>query len=143
MWKEFKEFALKGSVIDLAIGIIVGAQFNSVVQSLVKDIITPPIGLIINRVQFADLFISLDGQYYAKLADAQAVNAATINIGLFIQTLINFLIVTFVIFLIVKQINRLRRQPPKETNTKPCPYCLSTIPLKATRCPECTSALDS
>jgi large conductance mechanosensitive channel len=143
MWKEFKEFALKGSVIDLAIGIIVGAQFNSVVQSLVKDIITPPIGLIINRVQFADLFLSLDGQHYAKLADAQAVNAATINYGLFIQTLINFLIVTFVIFLFVKQINRLRRQPPKETNTKPCPYCLSTIPLKATRCPDCTSSLDS
>jgi large conductance mechanosensitive channel len=112
------------------------------VQSLVKDIITPPIGLIINRVDFTNLFIALDGHRYATLADAQA-KTATINIGLFIQTLINFLIVTFIIFLIVKQINRLRRQPPKETNTKPCPYCLSTIPLKATRCPECTSALDS
>jgi large conductance mechanosensitive channel len=142
MWKEFKEFALKGSVIDLAIGIIVGAQFNNVVQSLVKDIITPPLGLIINRVDFTNLFIALNGQRYQTLTDAQK-QTATINIGLFIQTLINFLIVTFIIFLIVKQINRLRRQPPKETNTKPCPYCLSTIPLKATRCPECTSALDS
>jgi large conductance mechanosensitive channel len=142
MWKEFKEFALKGSVIDLAIGIIVGAQFNNVVQSLVKDIITPPLGLIINRVDFTNLFIALNGQRYATLTEAQA-KTATINIGLFLQTIVNFIIVTFIIFLIVKQINRLRRQPPKETNTKPCPYCLSTIPLKATRCPDCTSTLDS
>jgi large conductance mechanosensitive channel len=142
MWKEFKEFALKGSVIDLAIGVIIGAQFNSVVQSLVKDIIMPPIGLLINRVNFTELFIALNGQKYANLADAQAKGVATVNIGLFINTLINFVIVAFVIFLLVKQINRLRRQPPKETNTKPCPYCLSTIPLKASRCPECTSALD-
>src|SRR6516165_3409234 len=111
LWNEFKEFALKGNVIDLAIGIIIGAQFNSVVQSLVKDIITPPLGLIINRVDFPNLFIALNGKHYPDLATAQA-STATINVGLFIQTVINFLIVSFVIFLIVKQINRMRRQPP-------------------------------
>lgn len=143
MWKEFKEFALKGSLIDLAIGIIIGTQFNNVVQSLVKDIIMPPFGLLINRVPFTDLFISLNGQKYRSLADAQAAGAPTINIGVFINAIITFLIVAFVLFLVVKQINRLRRQPPKETNTKNCPYCLSTIPLKATRCPQCTSDLES
>jgi large conductance mechanosensitive channel len=142
LWKEFKEFALKGSVIDLAIGIIIGAQFNSVVQSLVKDIIMPPVGLLINRVNFTDLYIALNGQKYPSLADAQAKGVATINIGLFVNTVINFLIVAFIVFLLVKQINRLRRLPPKGTNTKACPYCLSDIPLKATRCPDCTSTLE-
>ncbi|HEX9013631.1 MAG TPA: large conductance mechanosensitive channel protein MscL [Anaerolineaceae bacterium] len=141
MWKEFKEFALKGSVIDLAIGIIIGAQFNSVVQSLVKDVIMPPIGLLINRVDFTNLFISLNGKTYRTLADAQANGDVTINIGIFLNTVINFIIIAFVIFVLVKQINRMRRQPPRETNTKACPYCLTSIPLKAVRCPACTSPL--
>ena len=143
MWKEFKEFALKGSLIDLTIGVIIGTQFNNVVQSLVKDIIMPPFGLIINRVNFTELFVVLDGKKYPNLAAAQAAGAPTINIGVFINTIITFLIVAFALFLLVKQINRMRRQPPKETNTKSCPYCLSTIPLKATRCPQCTSNLET
>ncbi len=143
MWKDFKEFALKGSLIDLAIGVIIGTQFNNVVQSLVKDIIMPPFGLIINRVNFTELFIALNGNKYPNLAAAQAAGAPTINIGVFINTIITFLIVAFALFLLVKQINRMRRQPAKETNTKLCPYCLSTIPLKATRCPQCTSDLEA
>ena len=142
MLKEFREFALKGSVLDLAVGIIIGAAFNSIVQSLVKDIIMPPIGLLLQGVDFTNLFVSLNGQSYPSLAAAQQAGAPTINYGLFINQVINFLIVAFVLFLLIRQINRMKRQPPPpESNTKECPYCTSKIPLRASRCPECTSEL--
>jgi large conductance mechanosensitive channel len=141
MFKEFREFALKGSVIDLAVGIIIGGAFNSIVQSLVNDIIMPPFGLILGRVDFAGLFLALDGKQYSSLTAAKNANAPVIAYGAFINNVITFLILAFVIFLIVRQINRMRREPPKETNTKTCVYCFSTIPLQATRCPECTSEL--
>jgi len=143
--KEFREFALRGNVLDMAIGIIIGAAFGSVVNSLVKDILMPPIGFILGKVDFSNLFISLSGRY-ASLAEAQAAGAPTINYGLFINTVLNFFIVTAaVFFFIVRPINRIRRI--KETasaapTTKECPYCFSTIPLKATRCPYCTSHLE-
>ncbi len=143
MFKEFKEFALKGNVIDLAIGVIIGTAFNAIVQSLVKDIIMPPFGLILGSVNFTDKFIALNGKQYASLAQAQQNAAPTLNYGLFINTIISFLIIAFVLFLIVRFMNRLRREPPKQTNTRPCPYCLTTIPLKATRCPACTSEVES
>lgn len=145
MLKEFKEFALRGNVIDLAVGIVIGAAFGRIVTSLVNDILMPPIGLVLGRVDFSNLFISLSGRY-ASLAEAQAAGAPTINYGLFINTLLDFIIVTFAIFLLVRQVNRLRRQPaaaPAEPTTRECPYCLSTIPLKATRCPHCTSQLEA
>jgi len=142
MLKEFKEFALKGNVIDLAIGIIIGAAFTSVVNSFVNDILMPLIGLVIGKIDFSNMFISLNGQSYATIAAAKAAGAPTWNYGLFLNSVINFLIVAFVVFLVVKQINRLKREPaPAEPNTKECPFCLSAIPLKATRCPDCTSQL--
>jgi large conductance mechanosensitive channel len=144
---EFKQFILRGNVLDLAIGIIIGVAFNSVVQSLVNDIIMPPIGRILNNVDFANLYINLSGGHYASLEEAKAAGAATINYGAFINTVINFLIIAFVVFLIVKQFNRLVRRKEKEEappapTTKECPYCLSTIPIKATRCAHCTSQLE-
>jgi large conductance mechanosensitive channel len=142
---EFKQFILRGNVLDLAIGIIIGVAFNGVVQSLVNDIIMPPIGRILNNVDFTSLYINLSGGHYASLDDAKAAGAATINYGTFINTVINFLIIAFVVFLIVKWFNRMVRQEEKEAppapTTKECPYCLSTIPLKATRCAHCTSEL--
>jgi large conductance mechanosensitive channel len=144
MWKEFKEFILRGSVLDLAIGIIIGAAFGKIVTSFVNDILMPPIGLLLGKVNFANLFINLSGTPYATLADAQAAGAATINYGLFINTVLDFVIVAFVIFLVVRQVNRMRRKPaavPAEPTTKECPYCFSVIPIKAVRCPNCTSDL--
>ena len=146
MWKEFKEFILRGSVLDLAIGIIIGAAFGKIVTSFVNDILMPPVGLLLGKVDFANLFINLSGQPYATLADAKAAGAATINYGLFTNAVLDFIIVAFVIFLIVRQVNRMRRKPaavPAEPTTKECPYCFSTIPLKALRCPNCTSDLKS
>ena len=146
MLKEFKEFAMRGNVLDLAIGIIIGAAFTGVVTSLVNDIIMPPVGLLLGGVNFADLFISLNRQSYASLEAAQAAGAPVIAYGQFINTLINFLIVAFVVFLIVRTANRLRSgepqdKPTDEPTTKECLYCASTIPIKAIRCPECTSDL--
>lgn len=142
MWKEFREFVARGNVLDLAVGVIIGAAFGAIVTSLVNDIIMPPIGLILGRVDFSNLFIDLSGQGYATLAAAQEAGAPTINYGNFIQTIINFLIIAFVIFLIVRWANRIKSQPePASPTTKPCPYCVSTIPLAATRCPNCTSEL--
>jgi large conductance mechanosensitive channel len=141
--KEFREFALKGNVIDLAVGIIIGAAFNKVVQSLVNDIIMPPVGLLVGKVDFSSLFVNLSGKAYETLAEAKKAGAATINYGLFINTIVDFAIMAFVVFLMVKQINRLRREetPPSAT-TKECPFCLSKIPLAATRCSQCTSTLE-
>ncbi len=151
MLKEFKEFALKGNVVDMAVGIIIGAAFGAVVTSLVNDIIMPPIGLLLGDVDFADLFILLkEGDPvgpYLSLAEAQAAGAVTINYGIFINAFISFLVVALTVFLLVRNINRLRREEkekaPAEPTTQECPYCLSTIPLEAVRCPHCTSQLPS
>jgi large conductance mechanosensitive channel len=142
MFKEFKEFAMKGNVLDLAIGIIIGAAFGRIVTSLVNDIIMPPIGLLLGRINFADMFISLSGTSYPSLTAAKAAGAATLNYGLFINEVINFLIVAFAIFLLVRQINKMKKPAPVvEPATKECPHCLSTIPLKASRCAFCTAEL--
>jgi large conductance mechanosensitive channel len=145
MLKEFREFALRGNVLDMAIGIIIGAAFGKIITSFVNDILMPPIGLLLGSVDFSNLFVSLSGQPYATLEEAQAAGAATINYGLFINTVLDFVIVAFVVFLFVRQVNRLRREeeaPPAEP-TKECPYCLSAVSLKATRCPNCTSELEA
>jgi large conductance mechanosensitive channel len=142
MLKEFKEFIARGNVIDLAVGIIIGAAFGKIVTSFVNDILMPPIGLLLNNVDFTNLFITLSGGSYAALEEAQAAGAVTINYGVFINTVIDFLIVAFVIFLLVKQVNRLKRpELSAEPTTKECPYCLSKIPIKAVRCAHCTSEL--
>jgi large conductance mechanosensitive channel len=142
MLKEFKEFAMRGNVLDMAIGIIIGAAFGKIVSSFVSDILMPPIGLVLGRVNFADLFVNLSDKPVTTLAEAKAAGAATINYGLFLNTVIDFVIVAFVIFLLVRQINRLKRQeePPAPT-TRECPQCAMMIPLKARRCPQCTSDL--
>jgi len=142
MLKEFKEFAMRGNVLDMAIGVILGVAFGAIVTSLVNDIVMPPIGLLLGRVDFSSLFITLSGQHYDSLKAAKEAGAATINYGVFFNAVINFLIVAFVVFLIVKQVNRLKRPAaPAEPTTKECPFCLSTIPIKATRCAHCTSEI--
>lgn len=143
MWKEFKEFAMRGPVIDLAIGVIIGAAFGKIVTDFVNFILMPPIGLLLGRVDFANLFIPLDGRTYPSLAAAQEAGAPVLAWGAFINTVINFLIIAFVIFLVVKAINRMKKPAPVEEApaTKECPYCASNIPAKATRCPECTSEI--
>jgi large conductance mechanosensitive channel len=140
--KEFKEFAMKGNVLDMAIGIIIGAAFGKIITSLVGDVIMPPIGLILGRVDFSSLFLSLSGTHYDSLAAAKAAGAPTINYGLFLNNVVDFLIVAFVIFLVVRQVNRWKKPVPAAAPaTKECPYCFSAIPMKATRCPNCTSEL--
>jgi large conductance mechanosensitive channel len=143
MLKEFKEFALRGNVIDLAIGIIIGGAFGKIITSLVNDIIMPPIGLLLGKVDFSNLYINLSGKPFANLKDAQAAGAATINYGLFLNTVIDFLIVAFIIFLIIRQINRLTVKPtaPAAPSTRECPYCFTQVSVKASRCPNCTSEL--
>jgi large conductance mechanosensitive channel len=148
MLKEFKEFAMRGNVVDMAVGIIIGAAFGTIVKSLVSDIIMPPIGLLLGDVDFTNIFAVLrEGTAagpYASLAEAQKAGAVTINYGVFVNTVISFVIVAFAVFFLIRSINRLKRQeevPPEEPTTKDCPYCLSTIPMKATRCPNCTSEL--
>jgi large conductance mechanosensitive channel len=141
MWNEFKKFIMRGNVVDLAVGIVIGTAFIAIVNSLVNDIIMPPIGLLLGQINFSDLFINLSGKPYASLAAAKAAGAPTINYGLFINAVINFLIVALVVFLIIKAINRMQRPVVPEVNTKDCPYCFTEIPKKATRCPACTSEL--
>ena len=142
MLKEFKQFAMRGNVLDMAVGIIIGAAFGKIVTSLVSDILMPPIGRILGRVDFSSLFINLSGQSYDSLAAAKAAGAATINYGMFLNTVIDFVIVAFVIFLIIRQVNKWQKPAPAAApTTKECPYCASAIPLKATRCPNCTSGL--
>jgi large conductance mechanosensitive channel len=141
MLKEFKEFAVRGNVLDMAIGIIIGVAFGKIVTSLVNDIIMPPIGLVLGRVDFADLYLTLDSTTYPTLAAAKAAGAATINYGAFLNTILDFLIVAFVMFLVVRQVNRAFPAPPKEVTTRECPFCLSQIALKASRCPNCTSQI--
>jgi large conductance mechanosensitive channel len=142
MLKEFKAFAMRGNVLDMAIGIILGAAFGKIITSLVGDVLMPPIGLILGKVDFSGLFLNISGKSYATLADAKAAGAATINYGLFLNTVIDFLIVAFVIFLLVRQVNRWSKPaPPAAPTTKDCSFCFTAIPLQATRCPNCTSEL--
>ena len=148
MLKEFREFIMRGNVVDMAIGIIIGAAFGTIVKSLVSDIIMPPIGLLLGNVDFANLFIILKKGTvtgpFATLADAQKAGAVTLNYGVFINTIISFLIVAYAVFLLIRIINKFKRQaetPPPIPTTKECPYCLSAIPIKATRCGHCTSEL--
>lgn len=142
MFQEFKKFIMRGNVLDLAVAVIIGGAFGSIVTSLVNDVIMPPIGMLLGKINFKDLFINLSGTPYASLAEAQAAGAATINYGNFINTIINFLIVAFVIFLIVRAFNRMKKpEAPAAPTTKDCPYCQTAIPIKATRCPHCTSQL--
>ncbi len=142
MFKEFKEFIMRGNVLDLAVGIVIGAAFGKIVTSLVSDVLMPPIGVVMGKVDFSNLFIDLSGHGYPSLAAAKAAGAATINYGLFLNTLVDFLIVAFVIFLVVKQANRMKRPAPvAAATTKECPFCHTNIPIAATRCPNCTSQL--
>jgi large conductance mechanosensitive channel len=142
MLKEFKEFAMKGNVLDMAVGFIVGAAFGKIVTSLVTDVIMPPFGLILGKVDFSSLFLNISGTHYDSLAAAKAAGAATINYGLFLNTLIDFVIVAFVIFLLVRQVNKWKKPVTAAAPvTKECPFCFSQIPMKATRCPNCTSEI--
>lgn len=142
MLKEFREFAMRGNVLDMAVGIIIGGAFGKIVTSLVNDILMPPIGLVLGKVDFSNLFIDLSGQSHASLGQAKAAGAATINYGLFLNTVLDFVIVAFAIFLLIRQVNRLQRPAPAAApSTKDCPYCVSKVALHATRCPQCTSDL--
>jgi large conductance mechanosensitive channel len=142
MLKEFKEFAMKGNVLDMAIGIIIGGAFGKIVSSAVSDILMPPIGLLLGKVDFSSLFINLSGTPQPSLAAARTAGTPTINYGVFLQTVFDFIIIAFVIFLLVKQVNRFKKEPPPgPPTTKDCPQCLSTIPIKAVKCAYCTSAV--
>jgi large conductance mechanosensitive channel len=143
MWREFRDFAMRGNVVDLAVGIIIGAAFGKIVSSLVNDMLMPPIGVLLGKVDFSNLFVSLSAQHYNSLAEAKAAGAATLNYGIFINNIIDFLIVAFAVFLLVRQVNRFTTKPAPAAapTTKECPYCITQIPLKATRCPQCTSEI--
>jgi large conductance mechanosensitive channel len=148
MFKEFKEFAMRGNVVDMAVGIIIGAAFGAIVKSLVADVIMPPIGLLLGNVDFSNLFVVIKqgdvAGTFATVADAQKAGAVTLNYGLFINTVISFLIVAFAVFMLVKGLNTLKRKeeaPPAAPTTRECPHCFSVIPIKATRCGFCTSDL--
>ena len=142
MLKEFKEFIMRGNVLDLAVAVIIGAAFGKIITSLVNDIIMPPIGLVLGKVDFSNLFVDLSGQNHPSIAAAKAAGAATINYGLFLNTIIDFLIVSFAIFLLIRQANKLKKAPVAAAPaTKDCPYCATAIPIPAKRCPNCTSQL--
>jgi large conductance mechanosensitive channel len=139
---EFKDFAMKGNVLDMAVGIIIGVAFGGIINSLVKDVIMPPIGMIMGGINFADMFIALDGKTYASLAAAQAAAAPTINYGLFLNAIINFLIVALAVFMLIRQVNAAKKKPaPIEPNSKECPFCKESIPKAAVKCSHCTSDL--
>lgn len=143
MLKEFREFIMRGNVVDMAIGIIVGGAFGKIISSFVSDILMPPLGLLLGRVNFADLFINLSDKQYASVAAAKAAGAPTINYGVFINTVMDFVIVAFAIFLMISQLNRLKQKPAAvPPATKECPFCISAVPVKASRCPHCTSQLE-
>lgn len=142
MMQEFKEFAVKGNVVDLAVGVIIGGAFGKIVTSFVSDIVMPPLGMVMGKVNFTDLFINLSDTPYDSLKSAKDAGAPVISYGVFINTMIDFIIIAFVIFLVIKQINRLKKEPaPAPPDTKDCPYCLSAVPVKATKCGFCTSDL--
>jgi large conductance mechanosensitive channel len=148
MFKEFREFAMRGNVVDMAVGIVIGAAFGSIINSFVADVIMPPIGLILGNVDFSGMFVVLkEGKVagpYETISAAKAAGAVTLNYGVFINTIISFLIIAFSVFIVIRNINRLKRKeeaPPAVPTTKECPYCMSVIPIKAVRCPQCTSEL--
>ena len=148
MLEEFKKFAMRGNVVDMAVGIIIGGAFGTIVKSLVADVLMPPIGMLLGGVDFSNLFVLLKGGAepgpYAALADAQAAGAVTVNYGVFFNAIISFLIVAFAVFMVIKSLNAMKRKeeaPPAEPTTRECPRCLSEIAIKATRCPQCTSDL--
>jgi large conductance mechanosensitive channel len=143
MFKDFKEFVMRGNVLDLAVAVIIGAAFGRIITSLVNDILMPPLGLALGKVDFSNLFIDLSGTHHASVAAAKAAGAATINYGIFLNTIIDFLIVAFAIFIVVRQANRLKKPAPAAPPpaTKDCTFCFTSIPVKATRCPNCTSQL--
>jgi large conductance mechanosensitive channel len=142
MWKEFREFAAKGNALDLAVGVVIGAAFGKIVASLVSDVLMPPLGLLVGHVDFSNLFVTLGSGHFDTLAQAKAAGAVTLNYGVFLDTILQFLIVAFAVFLLVRQMNRLRRPAPAAApTTRACPYCCSAIPLAAVRCPQCTSQL--
>jgi large conductance mechanosensitive channel len=142
MYSEFKTFIMRGNVLDLAVAVVIGAAFGRIVTSFVEDVLMPPIGLALGGVDFSNLFINLSGKGYPSIAAAKAAGAATLNYGIFINNVLNFLIIAFAIFLLIKQINRMQRPAPAAApTTKDCPYCLSAIPLKATKCAHCTAEL--
>ena len=143
MLKEFRAFVMRGNVLDLAVAVIIGAAFGAIISSLVNDILMPPIGLLLGRVDFSNLYLNLSGETFPTLAEAQAAGAPTINYGVFLNAVINFIIVAGAIFLIVRQANKSKRraEAPAPATTKECPFCVSTIPIKATRCPQCISQL--
>ena len=144
MFKEFKEFATRGNVLDLAVGIVIGAAFGKIVNSLVNDVLMPPIGLLIKRVDFSQLFLNLSGVSYPTIAAAKAAGAPTLNYGAFLNTILEFVIIAFAIFLVVRAANRMSTQPPTATpTTQECSFCKMSIPLAATRCPHCTSQLNT
>ena len=142
MLKEFKAFILRGNVVDLAIGVIIGAAFGKIVSSFVGDLLMPPIGLLLGKADFSNLFINLTGQSYPTVAAAKAAGAPTLNYGAFLQTIVDFVIVAFAVFLVIRQVNRLSPPAPPAPATRPCPLCLSNIPLRATRCAHCTSEVN-
>jgi large conductance mechanosensitive channel len=142
MLKEFKEFAMRGNVLDMAVGIIIGAAFGKIISSLVGDVLMPPLGLIFGKVDFSNLFFSISGKTYDSLAAAKAAGAPTINYGIFLNNIIDFLIVAFAIFLLIRMVNRWNKPAPAPApKTKDCPFCATAIPIPATRCPNCTSEL--
>ncbi len=144
MLKDFRDFAMKGNIVDMAIGVIIGGAFGKIVSSLVNDIIMPIFGIVLGKVDFSNLFISLDGGSYKTLAEAANAGAATLNYGIFINTIIEFLIISFSIFLVIKKLGELNKKEEivEEATTKECPYCFSELNINATRCPHCTSQLD-
>jgi large conductance mechanosensitive channel len=142
MYKEFREFIMRGNVVDLAVGVVIGAAFGKIVTSFVEDVLMPPIGLLLGGVDFSNLFINLSGKDFPSIAAAKAAGAATLNYGIFFNNILNFLIIALAIFLLVKQVNRMQKPAPAAApTTKDCPYCLSAIPLKATKCAHCTADL--
>ena len=143
MWKDFREFAMRGNVVDLAVAVIIGAAFGKIISSLVGDVLMPPLGLLLGQVDFSDLYVNLSGIDYSSLAAAKAAGAATINYGVFINNVIDFVIIAFAVFVLVRIVNRLQQAPsPLPPETRQCPFCLTAIPRKATRCPACTSTVE-
>jgi large conductance mechanosensitive channel len=143
MWKEFKAFVMRGNVLDMAVGIIIGVAFGKVVSSLVNDVIMPPVGKLLGNVDFSNFFVALSTQHFATVADAKKAGVATIAYGTFINTVIEFLIVAFAVFLLIKSVNRFMPKPPPPASTKDCGFCKMSVPLAATRCPHCTSQLSA
>jgi large conductance mechanosensitive channel len=141
MLKEFKEFAMRGNVIDMAVGVIIGAAFGKIIGSLVEDVVMPPIGLALGNVDFSNLFVNISGKDYPSVAAAKAAGAATLYYGIFFNTILNFIIIAFAVFLVIRSFNKTKQPEPAAVSTKECPHCLSVIPIKATRCAHCTAEL--